>query len=199
MAKLTVDVLKTAYEELIDVLGLIDKKKKPLTVPADADGEFLRNKIVDCLNTEGLIQDDDTFSPETEEVLEALKEDNEAEIEEDEEPAEEEAKPVRKGAAKPAAPAAKEKAPAAAKEKKGPIKKAGEEGKPGIIQTIVSLIEGAGKKGITKEEILDELKENFPDRNEQSMKNTINVQVPARISKEKFKLVKLEGNRYAKA
>ena len=199
MAKLTVDALKTAYEELIDVLGLIDKKKKPLTVPADATGEFLREKIVECLNTEDLIQEGDTFSPETEEVLEALKEDNEAEIEEEEEPAEEEAKPVRKAAAKAAAPAAKEKAPAAAKEKKGPIKKAGEEGKPGIIQTIVSLIEGSGKKGITKEEILDELKENFPDRNEQSMKNTINVQVPARISKEKFKLVKLEGNRYAKA
>jgi hypothetical protein len=84
-------------------------------------------------------------------------------------------------------------------EKKAPIKKAGEEGKPGIIATIVNMIEKAGKKGVTKDEILAQLKEDFPDRAEHSMKNTINVQIPARISKEKFKLEKLEGGFYRKA
>lgn len=87
--------------------------------------------------------------------------------------------------------------PAPAK-KEGP-KKAGEPGKPGIIATIVSLIEESGKKGITKAEILKELVDRFPERSEDSMKNTINVQVPARINKEKFPVKKLEGNRYCKA
>ena len=83
--------------------------------------------------------------------------------------------------------------------KKGPIKKAGKEGGPGIIQTIVSLVEKAGKKGVSKKEILEQLKEDFPDRNEQSMKNTINVQVPARINKEKFPVKKVGDDRYTKA
>ena len=77
--------------------------------------------------------------------------------------------------------------------------KAGEPGKPGIIATIVSLIEKSGKKGITKDAILAELKEQFPDRDEASMKNTINVQVPARIGKEKFPVSKLEGGLYYKS
>lgn len=92
--------------------------------------------------------------------------------------------------------APKKKAP----KKKGTApKKAGEPGKPGIIATIVSLIEESGKKGITKAEILKELVDRFPERSEDSMKNTINVQVPARINKEKFPVKKLEGDRYCKA
>jgi hypothetical protein len=83
--------------------------------------------------------------------------------------------------------------------KKGGIKKAGKEGGPGIIQTIVSLVEKAGKKGISKKEILAQLQEDFPDRNEQSMKNTVNVQVPARINKEKFPVKKVGDDRYTKA
>ncbi|MFA5652428.1 MAG: hypothetical protein WC933_03620, partial [Candidatus Paceibacterota bacterium] len=86
-------------------------------------------------------------------------------------------------------------APAKKVEKpKGPKKEAG----PGIIKTIISLIEKAGKKGISKETILAELIEAFPDREEKSMKNTINVQVPARISKEKFELGKTEDGKYFK-
>lgn len=196
MAKLTVESLKSAYEELIDVLGLVDKKKKPLVVPADADGDFLRAKIVEVITTDDLIQPDDEFSPETAEVIEILTDDNDAEIEEaEEEEPEPEEKPTRKAAAK----VAPTKAAPVAKEKKGPIKKAGAEGKPGIIATIVSMIEGSGKKGVTKAEILAELMEQFPERPEQSMKNTINVQVPARINKEKFPLKKIEGDRYVKA
>jgi hypothetical protein len=97
--------------------------------------------------------------------------------------------------AKPAAAAT----PATDKPKGKKPEKAGEPGKPGIIATIVTLIEKSGKKGITKEAILEELKEAFPDRDEKSMKNTINVQVPARINKEKWPVEKLEGGLYRKA
>lgn len=85
------------------------------------------------------------------------------------------------------------------KKKASPIKSAGKDGGPGIIQTIVALVEKAGKKGISKKEILEVLKENFPDRNEVSMKNTVNVQVPARINKEKFPIKKVGEDRYTKA
>ena len=123
----------------------------------------------------------------------------------------EEAVAPKRGAKKPAAVAPPEDEPedepeddepaeeAPKKVKKGAPKKAGAEGKPGIIATIAGMIEKSGKKGVTKKEILAQLVEDFPDRSEESMKNTINVQVPARINKEKFTLKKLEGDRYAKA
>ena len=70
---------------------------------------------------------------------------------------------------------------------------------PGIIATIASLIEKSGSKGITKDEIHEKLTEAFPDRNKDSMKNTINVQVLNRITKEKFKVERLEEGKYRKA
>jgi hypothetical protein len=70
--------------------------------------------------------------------------------------------------------------------------------KVGVISTIVEAIEKAGKKGISKEGILDVLKEKFPDRPEDSMKNTINIQVPYRINKEKFPLEQLKNGNYYK-
>ena len=88
--------------------------------------------------------------------------------------------------------AAKKDAPAK-KEKKAP-KQSG----PGVIATIVACIEGAGKKGITKDEILAVLVKTFPEKEEKSMKSTINVQVPARISKERFKVENKDG-KYFKA
>ena len=189
--KYTTEELKAAYEELIDVMTLTEKKggkKVKLSVPADADDEFLVEQIKE---TKKLIEDGDKFSDETTDILDNIENlEDEPEVEE---------KPTR---GSKAAAAAKEKAPAVEKDpakKKGPIKKAGGEGSLGIIGTIVKMIEDSGKKGVTKAEILAELKEQFPDRNEQSMKNTINVQVPARINKEKFALKKLEGDRYVKA
>src|SRR5690606_25469776 len=83
------------------------------------------------------------------------------------------------------------------KEKKKEKGDSGTGKKKGIISTIVSLIEEAGEKGITKEEILDHLIKVFPDKNPVSMKNTVNVQVPNRISKECFPVKKL-GDRYYK-
>jgi len=134
----------------------------------------------------------DEFTEATQAVLDELDEPQEEEPEEDpdEDPDEEEEVVEKKSSKKPAK---KE-----GTKKEGP-KKAGEPGKPGIIATIVSLIEESGKKGITKAEILKELVDRFPERSEDSMKNTINVQVPARINKEKFPVKKLEGDRYCKA
>lgn len=87
--------------------------------------------------------------------------------------------------------------------KDAPAKKEGEKKAPkqsghGVIATIVACIEGAGKKGITKDEILAVLVKTFPEKEEKSMKSTINVQVPARISKERFKLESKDG-KYFKA
>lgn len=194
MAKFSFDDLKAAYEELIDVMTLTEKKggkKVPVTVPKDADVPYLVEKIKEA---KGWIEEGDKFSDETQEVLDNIDDFEEDGVDPDPKPEPEE-KPVRGKKT----PAAKEKEVKPAAEKKGPIKKAGGEGSLGIIGTIVKMIEDSGKKGVTKAEILAELKEQFPDRNEQSMKNTINVQVPARINKEKFTLKKLEGDRYAKA
>lgn len=69
---------------------------------------------------------------------------------------------------------------------------------PGVIASIVSCIEKSGKKGITKEEILEKLIDLFPDREAKSMINTINVQVPNRINKEKFPVEKLKNGNYRK-
>jgi len=68
----------------------------------------------------------------------------------------------------------------------------------GIIATIVSSIEKSGRKGISKGQILEKLVELFPDREEKSMKNTINVQVPNRITKEKFSVEKTKDGNYRK-
>jgi len=70
--------------------------------------------------------------------------------------------------------------------------------KVGVISAIVEIIEQAGKNGITKQQILEKLQERFPDRDVKSMKNTVNVQVPNRISKEKCKLAKTEDGHFYK-
>ena len=62
------------------------------------------------------------------------------------------------------------------------IKKSNKTKKVGVIATIVDCI---SKQPITKENILKILVKTFPDRLEEAMKKTINVQVPNRIKKEK--------------
>ena len=115
---------------------------------------------------------------------------------------EEEEAPKKKVPAKkkPATKEEKEDEPAPAKkaaEVKKPATKKGDK-KPGVIATIVEAIEGSGKKGISKEELLEVLEEAFPDRVSESMKKTINVQVPGRISREKFEIEKLENGNFKK-
>lgn len=135
------------------------------------------------------------IKPEDEEEEEEAEDEEEVEEEEQEEEVEEKPKkkvgkkstkePVKKGTAKP-----KEK-------KKIPTKQSGKNGM-GIIQTIVNCVEKAGKKGISKEAILEVLEENFPEKDPKSMKQTINVQVPYRINKERFEVVKMENGNFRK-
>lgn len=56
------------------------------------------------------------------------------------------------------------------------------EGKPGVIGTIFQLLKSGPH---SKAELLEKLKAQFPERNEASMKSTINVQVPNRMAKDK--------------
>lgn len=189
MAKVTVEELRDAYEEMIDVMDLTEDKK-PIEVPEDADEDYLTDKIKKAM--EYIDPKIDKFSEDTQVILDSLME-------------EKEEKPIRKGKAvkkvvEVEEPETKEEVPEEKPAKKGKRpEKAGEPGKPGIIATIAEMIEKSGKKGVTKAEILAELVEQFPNRPEESMKHTINVQIPARINKEKFPLKKLEGGRYAKA
>ncbi len=80
------------------------------------------------------------------------------------------------------------------KKKEPPLGK--KEKTAGVIESIIELIEKSGQKGISKEQILEELIKRFPDRQPTSMKNTINVQVPTRISKERFPLEKTPDNKF---
>ena len=98
---------------------------------------------------------------------------------------------------KPEKPVKTAKVEKPAKEKKE--KKAGGVKGPGVIATIVETIEAAGKKGVTKQEIWDILCKKFPDRDTESMRNTINVQVPNRIKKERWPVGVTEDGYYYKA
>lgn len=77
------------------------------------------------------------------------------------------------------------------KPKKGKVKKKADSKPkakkgPGVIATIIELLQAATKKKpITKDAIRDELVERFPERDGESMMRTINVQVPNRIKSDK--------------
>jgi len=71
--------------------------------------------------------------------------------------------------------------------------------KRGVIATIAEIIETAGQEGVSKDDILEVLVEEFPNREADSMKNTINVQVPTRISKERFSVERNDDGKYYKA
>ncbi len=128
-----------------------------------------------------LVQPEDEIEKVTRILLEelfSLNGEQEEEKEEEEKEEEEEKKPAKKNKT-------------SSTEKKAKT--------PGVIATIVSLIEKAPKKGISKEEILENLEKVFPDREGVSMKKTIQVQVPSRISKERFEVEKLKNGNYKKA
>jgi hypothetical protein len=72
-------------------------------------------------------------------------------------------------------------------------KPAGEK-KPGVIAAIFEMIKGAPH---SKAEILARLVAKFPDRDEKSMKATINVQLPGRMAKDKkVTIAKGEDGKY---
>lgn len=119
------------------------------------------------------------------------EEDEEDEEEEDEESEEEEeAAPKAKGkkSKEPVtvpkkAPKAKveETAKAKTKSKKAEVAKG-----PGVIATIVKIVEGATKtKPLTREDIFAKLVDAFPDRDAESMMATVKTQVPSRLTKDK--------------
>ncbi len=198
------DLVKTA-KELNKVLGLDPK----IDVKQDASSlEKLILKAADLIEPEDKISDSTSELitdlrawagdvPKEEETKEA--EDTDAEDDEDEaedtyedEGEEEEAPPAKSKGKDIGKGKGKSKDTGKAKAQKP-------EKAPGVIATIISLIEDSGKKGVTKEEILNALVEAFPDKKGESMKNTINVQVPNRINKERFPLEKIDGDRYRKA
>ena len=82
-----------------------------------------------------------------------------------------------------AAPAPKVERPKSSKPEKPPKAKAEKAPKgPGVISTILEVLQKG--KPVTKEAILAVLVKRFPDRSQESMGKTVNVQVPNRIAKE---------------
>jgi hypothetical protein len=58
--------------------------------------------------------------------------------------------------------------------------------KVGVIQTIIDCLKKASSKNpVTKEDILEVLKEKFPDRVESAMKSTVSSQIPSGLRAEK--------------
>lgn len=85
--------------------------------------------------------------------------------------------------------------PSKSKESTPPKSKKGK----GIIATIVELVEKAPKtEGVTKEKILETLVKEFPDRDPDAMQKTIQVQVPNRITRERFEVGKTTEGGYFK-
>lgn len=114
--------------------------------------------------------------------------------------------PAPKVAAKPAAKPAVAVAddddeptkPAMEKPKGKKPESAAKNGGPGIIASIVEFLTAATEeKPINKERILAKLVKRFPDRGPDSMKNTINIQVPNRIKTDKkLNVIKTENGYY---
>jgi len=79
------------------------------------------------------------------------------------------------------------KAPVNAKAKPAPAKKAGPKKAEGggVIASIVEMIQAAPKTGISIDDMADQLKKKFPDRELESMKSTIRVQCGGRLKREK--------------
>lgn len=213
--------LIAAAKELNDLLGLNppikttsikeDKLKELLLEAAEnlvvEDEEDVSEATVKALKSIDAkipwLEDEDKDVEEIEDI-EGMEDDDEDD-QDDDEVEEIKTKPVPKKSAK------KEEKPKKAdkptKEEKTdkpkgkkPEKAKGKSGK-GIIATIVSLLEKATKKQpITKAEIIDVLKKEFPDRDVRGMTRTVHVQVPGRISRERFKLgVTEDGKGFYKA
>ncbi len=67
----------------------------------------------------------------------------------------------------------------------------------GVKWEIFQALQKAPKTGISKDEILDKLTKLFPDRKPESMKATIGVQVPGKMSKQRdVQIIRLESGKY---
>ena len=141
----------------------------PTALTQDELIESIGEVAGDCLS------EDDDLEEDTWAVLGEL---DLIELEEEEEEEEEEEQA-------PAKPKSKSKAKASSSRQGG---------KPGVCASIIEFIQNDGP--ITKADIVAKLKKRFPDRNEDSMAKTVNVQVPNRINKEKNLNVVLTDNGY---
>ena len=194
----------SAAKELNKVLGLdpqIDTKQ---------DLETLKDLVLQAAD---LIEPEDEISEKTTKIIEELREEKAAAEPEEEDEGEPEEEDEEEGAEEEESAEAEEEESDEESdeeeesdeiEEEEPVKKGKRKNESkaiksfgvGVISTIAEIIKQAGKEGITKQEILNELIKKFPDRNAESMKKTINIQVPNRISKEKFPVKKLENGKY---
>ena len=95
---------------------------------------------------------------------------------------------------KAGAPAAKA---GGAKPKAAKAAKVPTERKPGVISTILDILKAASEKApVKKEDIVAKLAATFPDRDEDGMRKTVNVQVPTRLGSDKGVTVQKNENGY---
>lgn len=116
--------------------------------------------------------------------------------------------PKKKAAAKKADPEPEEDEEDAPKSKKKPAKdkadkEDGRTGRPrkgvgeGVIGTIIKVLaSGTAKKPVTKDKVHKVLTDKFPDRSPDSMRNTINIQIPSRLWVDKGVKVSKNENGY---
>jgi len=117
-------------------------------------------------------------------ILTCLEENREIVIIDDEE---------EKPAAKKGKPTKKPKAKAKAKDDSEPVKKpkAKKAKSPGVIASIQEFLEKASEsKPISRAQILARLVKRFPDHEASSMENTMKVQLPGRMAREKDLTIK---------
>jgi hypothetical protein len=195
MAELKKSDLIKAAKELNDVLGL-----DPAIPVKKVDEEELKEKI---LEASGLVEPADELTNSTWKVINHLKElpsndgdDDGIDGDDDGKDEDEDSEDPRPGKGEEEKKKGQGVSKNSEKGKEKEATKGTGKARAGVIKTIEELIKRAGKKGITKQQILEELIKRFPERDSKSMKNTIGVQVPARISKEKFELERLENGAY---
>lgn len=117
----------------------------------------------------------------------AKSDDDEGEEEDEDEEEEEEDSGKAKKSSKKDSGKAKAKAKKAEKEDKG----------PGVIASIIEFLkEASSKNPISKADLVKKLAKRFPDRGEDSMKSTVNIQVPSRLVKDKDLNVKKNDDGY---
>ena len=186
-------VVKTQAVEMFKALGFV-------TAPAwvKGDGDKMKTKLAGLVDmvAAGEVDPDAPKQPKGfdrelfDSIVTAVTDGDGIELVDSAE-GEEDAKPVKKGKGKPvgepiaAKPVKKGKASKdakPAKEKKAPKKPKG----PGVIASIVTILQAAtAAKPVTKEVIHEKLVKLFPDRDSESMKTTVGIQVPSRLNKEK--------------
>ena len=174
------DEAEMSIRALLREHGEEDDEPEGDVEPAETEEEETEEEETEEEETEEEETEEDTIEPGEEEDDQETENGDSVVLEYEEEPEEESKKEKEETIKK-----------STTTKKKKKIKK------KGVIQTIVNVIENSKEKGVTKDEILNVLIKTFPERNPKSMKNTINIQVPNRINKEKF-LVEKINNRFRK-